>query len=320
MDILQLEHLIAVCEEGTFTRAAERVFRTQSAVSQSIRKLEDEIGTPLFARDMRDVTLTETGKLTLEYARKMVRLRDEAVRQLGALKNLSAGTVSVAAHEAAAVYLLPAAVRYYVTTYPDIRIRIYRSRLDEITRQVLDREVDLGFIKDEAAFHGLESVNVHNDNMILIASPHHPLASRDTVSIRDLGNQPFVMHHVCTNTAQKIIRLFEQHDTRCHIVAELWSFENVKSFVQAEVGVAIVPRLTVTQELEKGQLVEIPIPELKMPRSTYMIYNSGYVSDSARKLIEVVLRFSRNAGHNPGVTRAIAERRLIAGRSHAKSA
>ena len=320
MDILQLEHLIAVCEEGTFTRAAERVFRTQSAVSQSIRKLEDEIGAPLFARDMRDVTLTETGKLTLEYARKMVRLRDEAMRQLSALKNLSAGTVSIAAHEVAAVYLLPAPVRHYVRTFPDIRVRIYRSRLDEIPRQVLDREVDVGFVKEEAAFHGLESVKVNNDEMILIASPRHPLACRESVSIRDLGHQPFVMHHVCTNTAQKIVRLFEQHETPCHIVAELWSFENVKSFVEAEVGIAIVPRLTVNEELENGKLVEIPIPELKMPRATHMIYSSGYVSDSARKLIEVVSRFSKSAGSNLGLAHSLTERRLVAGRTQAKTA
>ena len=320
MDILQLEHLIAVCEEGTFTRAAERVFRTQSAVSQSIRKLEEEIGTPLFARDMREVTLTETGKLTLEYARKMVRLRDEAVRQLSALKNLSAGTVSVAAHEVAAVYLLPAAVRHYVSTYPDIRVCIYRSRLDEIPRQVLDREVDVGFVKEEAAFHALESVNVNNDEMILIASSQHPLACRESVSIRDLDYQPFIMHHVCRSTAQKIVRLFEQHETHCHIVAELWSFENVKSFVEADVGIAIVPRLTVNKELAKGNIVEIPIPELKMPRATHMIYNSGYVSDSARKLIEFVLRFARNASSNVNVARTLQEQVLTPGRNQAKTA
>src|SRR5579862_7794286 len=141
MDLLQLEHFLAVCEEGSFTRAAERVCRTQSAVSQSIKKIEDEIGTPLFARGLHDVTLTEAGKLVLDYARRMVHLRDEANRHLGALKNLNAGTLTIAAHESAAVYLLPAPLRSYLRKYPDIKVGIYRSRLDDIPRQVLDREV-----------------------------------------------------------------------------------------------------------------------------------------------------------------------------------
>ena len=86
MDLLQLEHFLAVVEERTFTRAAERVCRTQPAVSQSIKKLEEAIGTRLFARDVHDVSLTEAGKLLAEYARRIVQLRDEAVRQLGQLK------------------------------------------------------------------------------------------------------------------------------------------------------------------------------------------------------------------------------------------
>ena len=113
MDLLQLEHFLAVAEEGTFTRAAERVGRTQPAISQSIKKLEDELGMPLFARDLHDVSLTEAGKALLEYARRMVKARDDAMRMLGSLKHLSTGTLNIAAHESAAVYLLPAALRHY---------------------------------------------------------------------------------------------------------------------------------------------------------------------------------------------------------------
>src|SRR5579863_6987412 len=200
MDILQLEHFIAVCEEGTFTRAAERVFRTQSAVSQSIKKIEDEIGAPLFARGMHDVTLTETGKVVLEYARRMVRLREEATRQIGALRNLNAGTLTIAAHESAAVYLLPAPLRSYLRKFPDIKVGIYRSRLDDIPRQVLDREVDIGFVKEEPTFRGITAVDVHSDRMVLIASPRHPLVGRGELRIRDLGEQPFVVHHLCLTT------------------------------------------------------------------------------------------------------------------------
>src|SRR6185369_10089274 len=222
MDLLQLEHFLAVVEEGTFTRAAERVSRTQPAVSQSIKKLEEEIGGPLFARDLHDVSLTEAGKTLVDYARKMVRARDDAMRELGALKTLKTGTLNIAAHESAAVYLLPAPLRRYLTRFPDVRVGIYRSPLPDIPRQVLDREVHVGFVKDEPSFHELKSIEVHADEMVLVAAPQHPLAQRQDIHIRDLGTERFVVHHLCSTTEQKILRLFEQHGTPCHISAELW--------------------------------------------------------------------------------------------------
>ena len=293
MDLLQLEHFLAVVEERTFTRAAERVSRSQPAVSQSIKKLEEELGTSLFARDVHDVSLTEAGTKLVEYARKMVRARDEAMRELGALKNLTSGTLNIAAHESAAVYLLPAPLRSYLRRFPDIRVGIYRSRLTDIPRQVLDREVHVGFVKDEPTFHELQWVDVHADEMILVAAPGHPLTRRTETQIRDLGEEQFVLHHLCATTEQKILRLFEQHHTRCRIVAEVWSFENIKNFVQAEVGLAIVPKITVRDELRAGSLARINVPELNIPRRTLMIYREqGYLSEPARELIKIVRSFN----------------------------
>ncbi len=266
MDLLQLEHFLAVVEERTFTRAAERVCRTQPAVSQSIKKLEDEVGAPLFARDVHEVSLTEAGRVLADYARRMVNLRNEAMHQVSQLKALKAGTLGIAAHESAAVYLLPAPLRTYLRKFPDIRVGIYRSRLNEIPRQVMDREVDVGFVKDEPAFHELQWVEVHADEMICIASPRHPLAARDSVTVRDLSSEQFVLHHLCGTTSDMVFRLFDQHGVRCRIVAELWSFENIKSFVQEEVGMAIVPGVTVRQELRRRKAC--PAPASRAVRST----------------------------------------------------
>ena len=227
----------------------------------------------------------------------MVHLRDEALRQVTELKSLKAGTLAIAAHESAAVYLLPAPLRAYLQKFPDIKVGIYRSRLNEIPRQVMDREVDVGFVKDEPAFHELQWVDVHSDEMVCIVSPRHPLASKTEVRIRDLGSEQFVLHHLCSTTAETILRLFDQNGTRCRIVAELWSFENIKSFVQEEVGMAIVPGITVRQELRDGTLVRIPLRELRVPRRTLMIYREqGYVSDTARELIKIVRAFNWDQG------------------------
>jgi DNA-binding transcriptional LysR family regulator len=293
VDLLQLEHFLAVAEEGNFTRAAERVCRTQPAVSQSVKKLEEEIGAPLFARDVHEISLTEAGRTLVEYARRMVGLRDEAMRQLGGLRHLDGGRLSIAAHESAAVYLLPGPLRRYFDRFPQIKVGIYRSRLEEIPRQVMDRERDIGFVKDKPAFHELNALRIHSDAMVLIASPGHPLAARGDVHVRDLGNEPFVVHHLCSSTEQKILRLFESHGTRCRIAAELWSFENIKHFVRQDVGLAIIPRVCVAQELQAGSLQEIPVQGMDLPRDTYMIFrDKGSLSAAAQQFVEVISQYS----------------------------
>ena len=308
MDLLQLEHFLAVAEEGTFTRAAERVSRTQPAISQSIKKLEDELGMPLFTRDLHEVSLTEAGKALIDYARKMVRARDEALRMLGSLKHLSAGTLNIAAHESAAVYLLPAALRHYLRRFPDIKVGIYRSRLADIPRQVVDREMHVGFVKETPPFKELTCVPVHADEMVLVASPGHPLTRRTNVTIKDLEGEPFILHRLCSTTEQKILRLFAEHNTRCRIVAEVRSFENIKQLVEEDVGLAIVPNVTVKQELAAGTMVRVALPELSIPRQTFMIYReTGQHSDAARELIDVVRSFNWESVSGPRV-RSIRKR------------
>src|SRR5690242_5157829 len=134
MELRQLELFLAVVEERSFTRAAERVSLTQPVVSLSIKKLEEEIGGPLFARDVHDLSLTESGRVLADYARRMLQMRDDATREMARLGSMTAGSLTVAAHEAAAVYLLPAALRTYVKKFPDIKVGIYRSRLEDIPR------------------------------------------------------------------------------------------------------------------------------------------------------------------------------------------
>ena len=308
MELLQLEHFLAVSEEGSFTRAAERMGRTQPAISQSIKKLEEELAVQLFARDAPEVSLTEAGKALVIYARRIIGSRDEAMRTLGSLKHQSTGTLNIASHESAAIYLLPAALRHYLSAFPDIKVGIFRSRLAEIPKQVLDREMHVGFVKDQPAFKELTCVPVHADEMVLVANPNHPLARRADVTIKDLEGQPFILHRLCATTEQKILRLFEEHHIRCRIVAEVRSFENVKSLVEEDVGLAIVPNVTVQQEIAAGTLVRVKLPELSIPRQTFMIYRDvGQHSNAARELINIVRSFNWPTASGP-VVRPIRRR------------
>jgi DNA-binding transcriptional LysR family regulator len=153
---------------------------------------------------------------------------------------------------------------------------------------VLDREVQIGFLKEAPDFQELESVEVHSDRMTLIASPKHQLAGNTRVAVKDLDGIPFVVHHLCNSTEEFVFRLFRQNGIQCQVVAELWSFENIKSFVLANIGLAIVPRITVTEELRCGSLVEIGMPELSFHRGTVIAYRRDHVSEVAACLVEIM--------------------------------
>ena len=120
---------------------------------------------------MLKVTLTEAGRVLADYARRLLTMRDDAMRHVAELHTLRAGCLTIAAHEAAAVYLLPAPLRSYLRAFPNIKVSIRRSRPSEIPRQVMDREVDIGFVKEEPAFRELHWVDVHLDEMVLVAAP-----------------------------------------------------------------------------------------------------------------------------------------------------
>ena len=288
MDLVQLEHFLAVADERTFTRAAERVFRTQPALSQSIKKLERELNAELLVRDNGDVSLTEAGKVLADYAHRMLKLRDEAAKSVAQLRNLESGTLTIAAHESAALYLLPKAILHFLQLFPDIKVSVNRARLDEIPRMVLDRDVQIGFLKEAPSFQELQSIDVHSDRMALIASPKNSLAHRAEIAVTDLDGVPFVVHHLCSSTEEFVLRLFRQNGICCHVVAELWSFENIKAFVLENVGLAIVPRITVLQELRAGTLVEIGLPEMRFHRGTIMTFRRDGISDAAGRLIEIM--------------------------------
>jgi DNA-binding transcriptional LysR family regulator len=292
MELLQLEHFLAVVDEGSFTRAAERVFRTQPAVSASIKKLEQSVGSPLFARDTPELTLTAGGKELVEYARKMLKLRDDALARIRRVQDLSSGTLSIAAHESAAVYLLPKPLRKFLKSFPKIRVGLERRITAEIPGSVMDREVDIGFVKEMPAAAGLNSMLVHSDALILIASPRHPLARRKNVTLEDLAGEPFIVHHRCSTTEQ-ILRLFENRNIRCNVGAELWSFENVKEFVMSDMGLAIIPGICAAKELRARTLVRLPVSDLNLTRKSYVIFRDhGYRSESSQQFIAMMKEFA----------------------------
>src|SRR5579863_2923235 len=193
MELSQLETFLAVAEERSFSRAAVRLHRTQPAISQVIRKLEESIGESLFDRAARDGSLTAAGVLLRDYALRLLALRREASSALGELKSLERGRLQLAANEYTCMYLLPAIDRFR-REFPQVSVAVNRMLASRIPEELNLRTFELGMISfrpDPAQF---KTIAVYADSLALIVSPAHPLARAEHVSIGELGNQNFIAH------------------------------------------------------------------------------------------------------------------------------
>lgn len=293
MDINQLEVLIAVARERSFSRAAEVLGRTQPAVSQAIRRLEQEIGEKLFDRSSKDGTLTVSGEVLVDYARQMLNLRHAANTALREMKNLQNGKVTISANEHTVFCLLPV-IEEFRKQHPAIKIEIQRGVASRIPDQITAREVELGVISFKPNDGSLRSVPVMNDELQLIVSPEHRLAKRSSVSVTDLGAETFVAHNALSPYRQKVIETFSRFDTRLNISVELPSLEAIKKLVETGAGVALVPKLSAKSEVADGRLVGLSVKEMKLERKLNIVYRKNSVlSHAAQEFLRIAKERSR---------------------------
>ncbi len=294
MDFFQLETFLAVAQTGSFSGAAKMVRRTQPAVSQLVRKLEEEIGEPLFDRSSRDGLLTDAGKVLQEYASKMLNLRREARASLQELRQFQRGTLVMAANEFTALYLLRV-LEEFRRFCPMIKVAVQRSLASSIADRVADHTVELGVLSFRPQHALLQSVVVYRDELVFVVPPAHPLAKTGSVSIRQLGAESFVAHNVVSPYRLKVLEAFKRHKTPLNMDVEMPTIEAIKRFVVAGNGVALEPRVSVEPELSRGELVSIPVKELKLERKLRIIYRKGgQLSHAARAFLKVAESISAN--------------------------
>src|SRR6202142_505168 len=274
MDLGQLEVFLAVAREGRFSRAAEKLYRTQSAVSQSIRKLEDELGEPLFDRSSREGVLTDAGRVLQEYAERLLNLRQDAQTALVEMRELQKGRLAIAANEFTALYLLPV-LGEFRRLHPAIKITVRRSLGSQIPDDVLKPNVELGVLSFDPQEPQLQSAVVYLDELVFVVPPGHPLASAGEVSIRQLGAESFVAHIVASPYREKGIEAFPRHKTPLHMDVELPTLQAITRFVCMGKGVALVPEISVENEINRGELVRVPVRDLHFQRKLRLGYREG---------------------------------------------
>ncbi len=265
MELTQLETFLAVAEERSFSRAAVKLHRTQPAVSQVIRKLEEAVGETLFDRAARDGSLTAAGVLLRDYAVRLMALRREATSALGELKSMERGHLQLAANEYTCMYLLPA-IDAFRREFPQISVTVQRMLASRIPEELSLRTFELGVISYKPDPAQFRTIAVYADSLALIVGPQHPLATVERVSITDLGSEIFVAHNVTSPLRRKVIEAFQRYRTPLNMGIELPTIEAIKRFVAMGNGIALVPHLAVAHELETGDLVRVFVDELEVRR------------------------------------------------------
>jgi DNA-binding transcriptional LysR family regulator len=274
MDLSELQVFLTVAKEGSFSRAAERLYRTQPAVSLTIRKLEDSLEQPLFVRGARPVRLTDAGILLQEYAERLLNLRDEVKKGLMELEGLKRGELSVGVNESSIHALLPA-LSAFREAHPGVQVRVHRMFSRDIPHEVVNYRLDLGAVSFVPRDTQLQAAEILKDELTFVVPPKHPLAKRKEVDVEELGKEAFIAHIVESPFRRKVIELFARHRTPLNMPMEMPTIESIKRFVQMGMGVAIVPRMCVNWEVAHGLLKELHIRQMAIPRHLYLISRRG---------------------------------------------
>jgi DNA-binding transcriptional LysR family regulator len=290
MTVEDLRVFAAVAAERSFSRAAKKLRRTQPAVSQAIRRLEDTTGERLIDRSSRDGTLTDAGGLLLSYAQRIIRLLEEAAVGVGELRDIQKGRVVIGANEAGVHALLPLLEAFRVH-HAGVLVDVRRVHSRQIAQEVLLRSVDFGVLTFLPPEKALQSIPLWTDDLVLLVKPDDPLAKRKQITMEEMGRQTIIAHNDPSPARDKVLRMYEQRHAALNIRLSLPSLDSIKRAVEMGLGVALLPRRCALSEISRGQLAAVLVPELRSPRQVRFVYRKDVeLSHAARAFLETVRR------------------------------
>ena len=288
MELAQLEAFMAVIREGSFSAAAKALYRTQPAISQTIKKLEDEVGRPLFDRASRRGLLTDAGRVLAVHAERLLNFRQQALSALDDVRQLRSGRLTLAANELTCLYLLPL-LHEYRRLYPSVHVTVQRALASRIPGQVLDYGADIGIVTFRPDLELLTSIVVYRDELAFVVPPGHIYAKRAKVSIEELAGESFVAHHVASPYRNRVIETFQDKRVQLQMPVELPTIDAIKKFVALGNGVALLPAIAVEGELARRELVRVRVPDLAFERKLRLVYRrEATMSHAAQAFLAVI--------------------------------
>lgn len=285
MNMNQLETFITISKTMSFRKAGEILNLTQPAVSAQIKSLEDEYQSVLIDRN-QPVSLTDSGRVFLDHAMKMVRIVEELKQRLADLENTPQGHIHLGTTTSIAMQTLPRVLSYFQNQFPRIKITIQSMPSSQIMASVENGTVDIGIAYLFERVPSLESSVLYYDTFELVVSPDHPMASQEHATIEELRHIPLIMLSPGTAGRRFVDQIFKKLDIVPQTVMELSSSEEVKRMVELNLGAAIISNMSIAQELRMGTLRMIPVNELESSHPVGVVYKSGrYLSSAMQQFL-----------------------------------
>jgi len=289
MDFDQLNTFLEVARQGNFSRAGEKVFRSQSAVSAQIRQLEQECGDRLLDRSSKTVKLTPAGQVFFEYAVRLKALRDESLMAIADHGRTPRGTLLVGANEATCLYVLPDVFAEYCRRYPDVHISIYRNFTYKIVEKLENGSVDVAVLSLPVQSPGLKVELIFRDKLMLMVSPKNPLAKLKSAPVSEVVKHPLLLPKT-GHTRRQLDKLFREHNDRLKVRMELPSIGMIKSFVAADLGVSLISKSFARDEVAAGRVKLIELEDAELWRELGLGYRRDRTLSVAAKSFIAVLR------------------------------
>jgi len=291
MELDQVAAFLDVARQQSFSRAAEKLYRTQKAISAQIRSLEEEFGQKLFDRLGRRIFLTPSGEVLFEYGEKLLALHRETVLRVREAHGAVAGKLIVGANEATCLYVLPQVFAEFMGKYPQVGISVYRSFSHKILQKMAESEVDVGIVTLPVSQSNLKVIPIYEDELHVVVPAGHPFSKRASVKVEDLAKEPLIFPKG-GHTRELLERIFRKYRNQLQISMELASVESIKKFVGAGLGVSLLSRGYAEMECKSGILKLVPIQGMKLVRRLGLVYRTDrHLSRAAQAFTEVVSAF-----------------------------
>lgn len=290
---MQIESLKVFCdlaETESFTKAAQINGVTQSAVSQQISSLERHFKSQLVERSKKVFRLTREGEVLYDYSKRIIGAYDSFHHKLQEVKDVISGTVRLSTIYSIGLHDLPPYLKKFLTTYPAVNVHVEYQRANRVYEEVLGNMVDLGLVAYPAQDGRVETVPLRKDPMVVICHPQHALAKLSSLKLTALQGQNLVSFESDIPTRRALDKLLRAHRIQVHHVMEFDNVETVKRAVEIDAGIAIVPRVTVTQEVAKGTLAAVKVDGVDVSRPLAVIHKKGKVLSPAMKQLIAVLK------------------------------
>jgi len=286
-------------ESESFSRAAKLNSITQSAVSQQLRAMEKHFSILIVDRSQKQFRLTREGKKLYESAKEILYLYEKLNSELQEMKKVISGTIHISTVYSIGLHELPPYVKAFLTKYPEVNIRVEYRRANNVYEDILTNSIDLGLVAYPQKHKQLEVLPFHDDVLVLVVSPEHPLANKKSVTLEEIADQKFIGFEPDIPTRKATDQIFSEANLEMEPVMEFDNVETVKRAVEINAGIAILPQATVIREEAQGLLNVLKFKNKTYKRPLALIHRKGRVLTPAmKKLIDLLTSKDLNSLDN----------------------